>query len=206
VFNMFSQVTAAQERSEGGLGIGLALTRGLVQLHGGNIEAHSDGAGKGATFTARLPIVCASGVAGEAQGERVAATHPQGIRRRIVIADDNRDAAESLAVLMRLEGHEVRLAHDGRAARDLIDGFRPDAALLDIGMPGLTGYELARHVREQPQLQGMRLIAITGWGQTADKARALSEGFDVHMTKPVEVSRLVELLQDHDRDETLYRA
>lgn len=194
VFNMFSQVTAAQERSEGGLGIGLALTRGLVQLHGGSIEAHSDGPGKGATFTARLPILSSAAPAAEGDAQRVAPAQAGSSRRRLVIADDNRDAAESLATLMRLEGHEVHLAHDGASALTALGSVRPDAALLDIGMPGLSGYELARAVREDPQLGDTFLVAITGWGQASDKARALSEGFDVHMTKPVDVRHLSELL------------
>ena len=199
VFNMFSQVTAAQERSEGGLGIGLALTRGLVQLHGGSIEARSDGPGKGATFTARLPIVSTKVHTGEGEVQRAAVVHASGsLRLRLVIADDNRDAAESLAMLMRLEGHEVHLAHDGASALTTVGNVRPDAALLDIGMPGLSGYEVARAVRADSRLQGMYLVAITGWGQAADKARALSEGFDVHMTKPVDVHRLLDLLQNRE--------
>ncbi len=152
VFNMFSQVTAAQERSEGGLGIGLALTRGLVQLHGGSIEAHSAGAGKGATFTARLPILSSTVPSGEAEAQRASVVQAGTTRRRLVIADDNRDAAESLAMLMRLEGHEVHLAHDGASALTTLSNVRPDTALLDIGMPGLSGYELARAVRADPKL------------------------------------------------------
>jgi len=199
VFNMFSQVTAAQERSEGGLGIGLALTRGLVQLHGGSIEARSDGPGKGATFTARLPIVSTKVHTGEGEVQRAAVVHASGsLRLRLVIADDNRDAAESLAMLMRLEGHEVHLAHDGASALTTVGNVRPDAALLDIGMPGLSGYEVARAVRADSRLHGIYLVAITGWGQAADKARALSEGFDVHMTKPVDVHRLLDLLQNRE--------
>jgi CheY-like chemotaxis protein len=114
-----------------------------------------------------------------------------------VIADDNRDAAESLAILMRMEGHDVQLAHDGTAALDALRSFRADAALLDIGMPGLTGYEVARSARGDPDLRHVLLVAITGWGQASDKARALAEGFDVHMTKPVDVTRLVAVLQEH---------
>ncbi len=194
VFTMFSQVTTAHERSEGGLGIGLALTRGLVQLHGGSIEAASAGPGNGSTFTVRMPILTA-GEPGQGVPVREVLPERGAARLRLVVADDNRDAAESLAMLMRLQGHDVQLAHDGRAAVDAIDAFRPDAALLDIGMPRLTGHEVARLVRANPVHAGLLLVAITGWGQASDRATALAAGFDVHLTKPVDTGRLAELLQ-----------
>jgi PAS domain S-box-containing protein len=201
IFQMFSQVSAAQERSEGGLGIGLALTRGLVELHGGSIAGYSDGPGRGARFVVHLPILEGATPpapqATPAPALADAAGTAGGLRRRLVIADDNRDAAESLAILMRMEGHDVQLAHDGTAALDALRSFRADAALLDIGMPGLTGYEVARSARGDPDLRHVLLVAITGWGQASDKARALAEGFDVHMTKPVDVTRLVAVLQEH---------
>lgn len=125
--------------------------------------------------------------------------------KRLVIADDNRDAAESLAMLMRLEGHEVYLAHDGPSALQALSEHRPDFALLDIGMPGLTGYEIARAARARPELDAVKLVAITGWGQASDKARALEEGFDIHMTKPVDVDRLLALLQS-EADSERHRA
>jgi signal transduction histidine kinase/CheY-like chemotaxis protein len=191
VFTMFSQVKSSQDRSEGGLGIGLALSKGVVQLHGGTIEAHSAGPGKGSEFVVRIPRRSvpsaapdvAAGTAAEAQR-----------KRRVLIADDNRDAAESLAMLLEMHGHTVSVVHDGRQALAAMEASRPDVALLDIGMPEIDGYEVARRVRGDSRGRRTLLIAITGWGQEQDKARAVAAGFDMHFTKPVEPQRLIELL------------
>jgi CheY-like chemotaxis protein len=192
VFEMFAQVRSSQDRSEGGLGIGLALSKGLVELHGGQIEAHSAGAGQGSEFTVRLPrrilpAAAASAVDLPARGPCV--------RRRILIADDNRDAAQSLAMLLELEGHDVTVVHDGHAAVEAFKEFRPEVVLLDIGMPGLDGYEVARTVRQDTLGRAVKLVALTGWGQDRDKARALAAGFNHHFTKPVEPGRISELLR-----------
>jgi PAS domain S-box-containing protein len=193
LFEMFSQVTTALERSQGGLGIGLSLVKGLVEMHGGTVEARSEGLGKGSEFIVQLPVA----------GGRSAPESPQaggGDRakargsRRILVADDNRDAAESLAMMLRLAGHEVHAAHDGRDAVEAAAWFRPDVALLDIGMPKLNGFEVARRVREQPWGRNVVLVAITGWGQEEDKRRATEAGFDCHLTKPVEPAALEKLL------------
>jgi signal transduction histidine kinase len=193
VFNMFSQVHSTTDRSEGGLGIGLALAQGLIELHGGTIEANSEGLGCGSEFTVRMPRRAV-------QASKVATNKPpitaSTLRRRILIADDNRDSAETLAMLLRLEGHDVTSVHDGPVALSTFNEIKPDVALLDIGMPGLTGYEVARRMRQSSSAgASLTLIAITGWGQDIDKERAYAAGFDHHLTKPVDPHRLAELLR-----------
>jgi signal transduction histidine kinase len=192
VFGMFAQVRSAQEHAAGGLGIGLALAKGVVELHGGRIEVASAGMGKGSRFTVRLPGIART----------VAATGSTGAHRkcvpsankRILLADDNRDAAESLAIILRLEGHEVDLAHDGASALRSFESMRPDVALLDIGMPGASGYDVARQIRSRPEGGNVLLIAITGWAQDSDRAQSRAAGFDHHLTKPVEPETLIGLL------------
>jgi PAS domain S-box-containing protein len=193
VFGMFSQVRTAQEHAGGGLGIGLALARGIVELHGGRIEATSAGPGKGSRFTVRLPGASEMSVA---EPERRPALNGHAVAsKRILLADDNRDAAESLAIILRLEGHDVELAHDGDAALRAWSEKRPDVALLDIGMPKANGYEVARQIRAGPGGREVLLIAITGWAQDADKAQSRAAGFDHHLTKPIEPETLIELLR-----------
>ena len=193
VFNMFSQVHSNTDRSEGGLGIGLSLAKGLIELHGGTIEADSAGLGCGSEFTVRLPWRTTPG---KSQNTAPSVIPPQPARqRRILIADDNRDSAETLAALLRMEGHEVTSVHDGPVALSVFSELKPDVALLDIGMPGLTGYEVARKMRQSGPKVPLTLIAITGWGQDIDKERAFAAGFDHHLTKPVDPQRLVELLK-----------
>ncbi len=192
VFTMFSQIKTAQDRSEGGLGIGLALSKGLIDLHGGSIEARSGGAGRGSEFIVSLPRRAITA------GKRVRPLVSAGQRtnsRRVLIADDNRDAADSLAMLLRLEGHEVRVVHDGKQALAAFQELNPEVALLDIGMPELDGYEVARQVRQGTLGRAVTLVAVTGWGQESDKARALAAGFNQHFTKPVEPERLLALLR-----------
>jgi PAS domain S-box-containing protein len=192
LFTMFSQIRSGEDRSEGGLGIGLALTKAIVELHGGTIAAWSAGHGRGSRFTVTVPDALASTPAAAARlhDERVPASG-----RRILLADDNRDAAESLAMLLRLDGHYVVIAHDGEQALALYDANRPDIALLDIGMPRMSGYELATRIRGRPTGAEVLLIAITGWGQASDKARAAAAGFDHHLTKPVDMDVLRSLLR-----------
>jgi PAS domain S-box-containing protein len=189
IFEMFSQVEGAAARSEGGLGIGLALVRGLVELHEGTVEAKSGGLGHGSEFIVRLRVIADSATT-SAPDMAV----PSTISRRILVADDNRDAADSLAMILELGGHEVRVAHDGRAALSVAQTFRPDAVLLDIGMPHLNGYEVARALRTEPWASEMCLIALTGWGQDSDRQRAVDAGFDHHLTKPVDTVALEALL------------
>jgi PAS domain S-box-containing protein len=192
IFEMFSQAEGASARSDGGLGIGLALVRGLVELHGGTVEAMSEGPGCGSKFMVRLPLaesIPSPAVAGETDPPPAAI-----VGRRVLVADDNKDAADALAMLLELAGHEVRVAHGGRAALSLAQTFRPDVALLDIGMPELNGYEVAKLLRREPWGSRMFLIALTGWGQDEDRQRAKEAGFDRHLTKPVDTDALEILL------------
>jgi len=192
IFEMFSQVKSTRDRSEGGLGIGLSLTRGLVDLHGGRIEARSAGTGFGSEFIVRLPRRDSRIMPGVGP---TAVDQEQVASRRVLIADDNRDAAETLAMLLQIEGHEVHVVHDGRAAVSAFTEFHPEVALLDIGMPELSGYEVARRVRENVEGQTVTLIALTGWGQERDKEQALAAGFNHHFTKPVEPARISKILR-----------
>lgn len=192
IFQMFAQLDGAALTSEGGLGIGLALVKGLTELHGGRVSARSAGLGQGSEFIAEFPIVAAPPVAGPAQAKPA-----QGdlVRRKVLIADDNIDAAESLGMLLELGGHEVRMAHQGREALSQAQLFRPDVALLDIGMPDMSGYDVARQLRQAPWAQGLLLIAVTGWGQEDDRRRALEAGFDHHLCKPVDADTLNDLIE-----------
>jgi CheY-like chemotaxis protein/nitrogen-specific signal transduction histidine kinase len=193
VFEMFSQMAPALERSQGGLGIGLALVRGLVELHGGRVEAHSDGPGHGSEFVVRLPAVAAPGKAPpEPSGDGESSHRPP--KCRILVVDDNRDNVRSLEMLLRLPGHDVHTAYDGLEAVQAAAAFRPDVVLLDIGLPKMNGYEAARHIRQQPWGRGMLLVAMTGWGQEEDKRQAREAGFDHHLTKPVDPADLERLL------------
>jgi CheY-like chemotaxis protein len=196
VFTMFSQVTGSEDRSEGGLGIGLALAQGLMRLHGGTIEAHSAGVGRGSEFIMRIPRRTIE--TRQARPEPGSIVQPALRARRVLIADDNRDAAESLAMLLEIEGHRVTIASTGTEALDHILAHQPDIALLDIGMPKPDGYEVARRVRANAAHAGIVLVAVTGWGQEGDKVRARDAGFDLHFTKPVEPERIIELVRSLD--------
>jgi CheY-like chemotaxis protein len=190
IFSMFSQVEEALTRSEGGLGIGLALVKGLTELHNGTVEARSPGLGQGSEFIVSLPIVLS-------EAATMRATEPlpeKRTGRRVLVADDNKDAAQSLGALLEMAGHEVRVVHDGRAALSLAHTFRPDVVFLDIGMPQLTGHEVAQALRREPWGAGIVLIALTGWGQEGDRQRALKAGFDRHRTKPVDPDTLEALV------------
>jgi PAS domain S-box-containing protein len=191
VFDLFVQEPQALDRARGGLGLGLTLVKRLVQLHGGSVSVASAGRGLGSEFTVRLPA--ASELA--AQGERISAPATVAIRpRRVLIVEDAADARESLRLLLELGGHEVETAEDARRGLEKIETFRPDVALVDIGLPGLDGYEMARMVRQHPHGSTLRLIAVTGYGQAEDQHRTLAAGFDVHVTKPVDPVRLEALL------------
>ncbi len=193
VFDMFSQVDRSFERSGGGLGIGLALVKGLVEMHGGTVAAASEGDGRGSTFTVTLPVADDhSAQAPGGAGGRAAA----GAGRRVLVADDNRDGAESLAEVLRLQGHEVRTAHDGAAAVAAAEAFRPEVILMDIGMPRLNGLDATRQIREQPWGSGVVIVALTGWGQNGDRERSRAAGCDAHLVKPVGLPDLERLLAD----------
>jgi PAS domain S-box-containing protein len=192
VFEMFSQAHRSQRRAQDGLGIGLSLVRRLVEMHGGTVVARSGGIGHGSEFTVRLPV------AGKDLGER--SRKPRGgfgaslAPLSVLVADDNQDAADSLGTLLRSMGADVRVVYDGRSALAALETRRPDVALLDIGMPMMDGYELARRIRERSDSDEIVLIALTGWGQTDDRRRALEAGFDHHVGKPAEVSELRALM------------
>jgi CheY-like chemotaxis protein len=190
IFEMFTQLPGSVERSQGGLGIGLTLVRRLVELHGGAVEALSEGAGRGSEFVVRLPLAPAP----EDPRQRPGDAGPPAPGRRILVVDDNRDAAESLGMLLGMVGHEVRVAHDGLEACAAAEEFRPDVVLLDLGLPKLSGYEVARRLREAEGGSDVLLVALTGWGQEEDRRRTREAGFDHHLTKPVELEQLRRLL------------
>jgi PAS domain S-box-containing protein len=191
VFDMFMQVDQSLERAQGGLGIGLSLVKRLVEMHGGTVEAKSPGAGSGSEFVVRLPVV-QGGAMDKAAAEPGAA--PAAKSQRILVADDNKDAATTLALLLKLLGHETRTANDGIEALEVAGQFRPDVVLLDIGMPRLNGYDTARRLREEPWGRELLLVALTGWGQEADRLKSSSAGFDLHLVKPVDVADIQRLL------------
>jgi two-component system CheB/CheR fusion protein len=187
IFDMFYRTDRSLEQHEGGLGIGLTLVRQLVELHGGSVEAASGGLGLGSTFTVRLPLLDGPPAAPADEPPPVAAGAG---RRRVLVVDDNRRAADSLAEILRLDGHEVETAYDGRQALAAAERFRPHVALLDIGMPEVNGYDVARQVRAEPWGAGLYLVALTGLGTPEDRARAADAGFDTHLVKPVDVDAL----------------
>ncbi len=194
IFDMFMQADTSLERSAGGLGIGLTLVKSLVELHGGTVQAFSAGAGQGSEFVVRLPI--ATEVVAPATAQPRVGEPATTVARRILVVDDNRDAAESLAELLQISGHETRLAHDGVDAVQVAAAFRPDLVLLDIGLPKLNGYDAARRMREQPWGKTMVLVALTGWGQREDRQKSSQAGFDDHIVKPVDHDALMKLLAD----------
>jgi CheY-like chemotaxis protein len=195
IFDMFAQVDRALERSHAGLGVGLTLVKHLVELHGGSIVAQSEGLGRGSQFSIRLPVVAPSGDASTAQSA-AGASAPARTSLRILLADDNEDFADSLAMLLGALGHEVRVEHDGLRAADAAAEFKPEFAFLDIGLPKLNGYELAHRLREGPATCQTVLIAVTGWGQPDDRRRSREAGFVHHLVKPVEFASIQQILSN----------
>jgi len=192
VFDLFAQADVGYARRRGGLGIGLTLARTLVERHDGTIEAHSEGPGRGSEFVVHLPLA-EGAVAAEPTPARDVRSRGT-LRRRILVVDDHREAAESLALLLSLRGATVFTANDGRAALDALGRHRPDAVLLDIGMPGMDGYEVARRMRARPDGRAVTLVALTGWGQPDDRKRSAEAGIDHHVVKPVAIDELERLL------------
>jgi signal transduction histidine kinase len=193
IFELFTQLDRRVGSSPGGLGIGLALVRRLLEMHGGSVSAHSEGAGRGAEFVITLPLLTADFAA--VRESAAASEPPVSVRRRILIAEDNPDALESLAVLLKLCGHEVYGAANGTKALEAAAEHQPEILLLDIGMPLLDGYEVARRIRAQPWGKGMTLVALTGWGQESDRRRSQEAGFDSHLVKPLDLDKLTRLLE-----------
>jgi PAS domain S-box-containing protein len=198
IFELFSQGEESRHSAQGGLGIGLTLVRRLAELHGGSVEAHSDGSGKGSEFVVRLPLA-GDPLEGQRRGggEGSAYQAEAGPAQRILVVDDNIDSAESLATMLRLLGHEVHTVYDGPAAVRAAATFAPEVVLLDIGLPGMDGYEVARQLRALPQVRGAVLVAQTGWGQEEDRRRSREAGFDHHLVKPVDPAALREVLGRH---------
>ncbi|HUE10455.1 MAG TPA: ATP-binding protein [Steroidobacteraceae bacterium] len=196
LFTLFSQAQTALGRAEGGLGIGLSLVRGVVTLHGGSIEARSDGPGAGSEFIVRLPIGTPLADLPNIEATTGSLVSEAGLK--ILVVDDNQDAADACASLLELSGHHVQAAYTGRGALDLAETFRPHALLLDIGLPDFNGYELATKIRATPWGRGVILIAVTGWGQEEDRRRALEAGFNHHLTKPIAPATVESLLQSLD--------
>lgn len=195
VFDMFTQVDRAAGRAHGGLGIGLALVRSLIGMHSGSVHAHSDGAGRGSEFTVRLPRVH-SAFRGRTETEAAPATRdPAALApSRVLVVDDNRDAADSLGILVRLLFADVHVVYNGAAALAAMQTYKPTVVLLDLGMPGMDGYEVARQVRAKPEHEDVALVAVTGWGQEQDRRRVQASGFDHHLVKPADIGTLQALL------------
>jgi signal transduction histidine kinase/ActR/RegA family two-component response regulator len=194
IFDVFMQVQQPIDRQAGGLGLGLAIVKALVSLHGGTISAASRGPGQGSAFTVSLPRAECTGQAGARESDQPAPIAHGG--RRILVVDDNTDAAETIALLLReAAGYDVHIEANGMAALAALEHFLPDVAILDIGLPGMTGYELAARMRSDPRLDGVRLIAVTGYGSRQDRAQAMESGFDIHLTKPVAFATLVDAIE-----------
>jgi PAS domain S-box-containing protein len=193
VFDMFSQATPALERAHGGLGIGLSLVRGVVELHGGRVSARSDGPGRGSEFVVELPVAAAPSAVVETHAER-AGNEARVPKLRVLVADDSRDTTESLALMLTMKGHEVRTAFDGEEAFRAAESFQPDVALLDVGMPKASGHVVARRIRDTPWGSHVVLVAQTGWGHEEDRRKTREAGFDHHLVKPVSPEALANLL------------
>ena len=191
IFLMFTQVDSSLERTHAGLGVGLALSKRLIELHGGTLVAESDGIGKGSLFRVTLQTAACPDAPGVATDIEPGAS----ASRRILLVDDNVDFVSSMASLLTLLGHQVRTVNDGVSALAAVAEFSPDYAFLDIGMPGLNGYDLARRLREHPATSRCVLTAVTGWGQDKDRELSRAAGFDYHLVKPVELARILEVLE-----------
>ena len=190
IFDMFSQVDRSIERATGGLGIGLALVKGLTEMHGGTVAARSDGQGKGSTFVVTLPALSDA-----AEGHELAQTPVAKSRaRRILVVDDNRDGAESLGMMLELAGHEVLFAHDGVDAVAQAERFRPEVILMDVGMPRMNGLEATRIIRQEAWGKSTTVIALTGWGQETDREQSRAAGCNGHLVKPVALDDLHRML------------
>jgi PAS domain S-box-containing protein len=198
LFEMFFQADASMDRSQGGLGIGLSLVKSVVELHGGTVEGRSAGLGKGSEFTVRVPVLESASQQAASQQSN-SATAARSKSRRVLVVDDNRDGAESLAMFLQIGGHEVRTAYDGEEAIAMAETFRPEVVLLDLGMPKVNGYDACRKIREADWGHDMVLIAQTGWGQEEDKHRTREAGFDDHLVKPVDPMALMKMVTEAKR-------
>lgn len=195
IFGLFVQLDQGSARSHGGLGIGLTLVKNLVEMHNGSVEAKSNGVGKGSEFIVRLPRIHGNASVDIAPTEVRPRSAAAATGNRLLVVDDNRDAATSLAMLLRLEGHEVEVAFSGVAALEIAKTFHPHLVFLDIGMPDMDGYEVARRLRGEPWGRNSILVALTGWGQQDDRRRSAEAGFNHHFVKPPELSSVTQVLK-----------
>jgi CheY-like chemotaxis protein len=190
VFDMFVRGGDSRSAAPGGLGIGLTLVKVLVEMHGGRVEVASDGPGRGSTFTIRLPWA-----GRRASLERAPESAPApAVARKILIVEDNDDARRLLVEALQLKGHDIRSAADGPAALEIVEAWRPDVVILDIGLPGMSGHDVAQRLKQRPDLQNVLLVAVTGWGQAHDRRRSAAAGIAHHLTKPVDPDRLDQLI------------
>jgi PAS domain S-box-containing protein len=194
IFDLFTQAERSLDRAQGGLGVGLSVVKRVMEIHGGSVEAHSAGLGQGSEFIVRLPVVPPASNKPPSLPASPASMSSQSLR--VLVVDDNRDSATAVAMLLRVSGHEVRIAHSGETALEAATEFHPNAVLLDIGLPEMDGYEVARRLRQNPQLKNVRLIAATGYGQETDRQRSQEAGFNAHIVKPVDFEELEELLRN----------
>ena len=192
IFDLFTQADRSLDRSQGGLGIGLSLVQRLVELHRGTVAADSSGLRQGSEFTVRLPVLLSP--ARQSQSPRIAPAKHPAQTWRVLAVDDNVDSADTIALWLRLSGHEARVAYSSQAALETAVEYQPHIVLLDIGLPGMDGYEVARRLRKHPQLKEVKLIAVTGYGQDADRLQSQEAGFDYHLVKPVDAQKLQDLL------------
>ena len=193
VFELFTQGESFENRRRGGLGIGLTVSQKLVELHGGTIEAHSEGEGKGSEFIVRIPLMEERDAAHETAVRAANRNHPPP--RRVLVIEDNIDQAQTLSALLTLWGHEVKTAQEGMAGIAIAEEFQPHIALVDLGLPSISGYQVARLFRSNPRIQHIRLIAQTGWGQARDRVLTLEAGFDDHLVKPLDPQELERVLR-----------
>jgi CheY-like chemotaxis protein len=191
---MFAQVDRSRNSAKAGLGIGLTIVKRLVEMHGGSVEAHSRGRDQGSQFIVRLPTAFAR--VGEQESDMVESNSPPSASRRILVVDDNKDSAVTLAMILKIMGHDARSAHDGFEAIEIAESFRPEVMFLDIGMPKMNGYETCRRIRQQPWGSSIVIIALTGWGQAEDYRRSKDAGFNHHLVKPVKPPVLRQVLAE----------
>jgi CheY-like chemotaxis protein len=192
IFELFTQAQRSLDRSQGGLGIGLAVVRKLAEMHGGTVEAQSAGSGKGSEFTVRLPVLSSPTSRSQVLSDEEEKRPDSGWR--VLVVDDNVDSADSIAMLLQMSGHEVRVSYSGQDAVETAVEYQPDIVLLDIGLPGMDGYEVGRRLRKRPELREVKLIAVTGYGREADRLQSQEAGFDYHLVKPVDAQKLQDLL------------
>jgi CheY-like chemotaxis protein len=200
---MFTQVGRSIGQAEGGLGIGLALAKSLVEMHDGTIEARSEGLGKGSEFIVRLPMAQSTSTTTQ---DQVHSDIPTPVRRRILIADDNRDVLDTFEVMLQMHGHDVATASDGLEVLEKAAAFRPEVIVLDIGMPNLDGFETARRLRQEPWGRDAVLIAVTGWGHEKDKQQSAQAGFNIHLVKPVDANTILKHLENWNGSKTKRKA